>query len=66
MKQVLVKGEEQRGSYKTPYGTFELVTRTSALAVALNEQGGHLEAVYNVRLAGEKSRMELRLDVTVL
>jgi uncharacterized beta-barrel protein YwiB (DUF1934 family) len=66
MKQVLVKGEEQTGTYKTPYGTFELVTRTSSLAIALNERGGHLEAVYNVRLAGEKSRMEIRVDVKPL
>jgi uncharacterized beta-barrel protein YwiB (DUF1934 family) len=66
MRQVLVKGEEQNGSYKTPYGTFELTTRTSKLLLALNEQGGRIEAVYNVRLAGEKSRMELHIDVRPL
>jgi uncharacterized beta-barrel protein YwiB (DUF1934 family) len=63
MKQVLVKGEEQVGSYQTPFGTFELVTRTSHLAVALTERGGFVEAQYNLRLGGEKSRMELRVDV---
>ncbi|MGZ4164512.1 MAG: DUF1934 domain-containing protein, partial [Tumebacillaceae bacterium] len=26
MRQVLVKGEEQHGTYKTPHGTFELTT----------------------------------------
>jgi uncharacterized beta-barrel protein YwiB (DUF1934 family) len=66
MRQVLVKGKEQTGSYKTPYGSFELVTRTSKLVLNLTEQGGQIEAVYNLRLAGEKSRMELRIEVTPL
>lgn len=66
MKQVLVKGEEQHGTYKTPYGTFELVTRTSRLVTRLSEQGGRLEAEYNLRLGGEKSRMVLQVDVQPL
>ncbi|WP_157721797.1 DUF1934 domain-containing protein [Tumebacillus avium] len=66
MRQVLVKGQEQRGSYNTPYGPFELVTRTSKLVLNVNEQGGRIEAVYNLRLAGEKSRMELVVNVTPL
>jgi uncharacterized beta-barrel protein YwiB (DUF1934 family) len=66
MRQVLVKGEEQHGTYKTPHGTFELTTRTSKLVLALNEQGGRIEAMYNIRLAGEKSRMELKVNVRPL
>lgn len=66
MRQVLIKGQEQRGSYNTPFGTFELVTRTSKLVLNLTETGGRIEAVYNLRLAGEKSRMELRIDVLQL
>ena len=66
MRQVLVKGEEQHGSYVTPHGTFELTTRTSQLVVALGQGGGHVEATYNIRLSGEKSRMELRVDVRTL
>jgi len=63
MKQVLVKGEEQQGQYVTPYGTFDLTTRTSELVLALGPTGGHVSAVYNLKLGGEKSRMELRIDV---
>lgn len=63
MRQVLVKGEEQHGSYVTPHGTFDLMTRTSHLVLALHPEGGFLEATYNLRLGGEKSRMELRVDV---
>lgn len=66
MRQVLVKGEEQQGTYKTPHGTFELTTRTSKLVLALNERGGRIEAMYNIRLAGEKSRMELKVHVKPL
>jgi uncharacterized beta-barrel protein YwiB (DUF1934 family) len=66
MRQVLVKGEEQQGTYKTPHGTFELTTRTSKLVLAVNERGGRIEALYNIRLAGEKSRMELKVNVSPL
>lgn len=66
MRQVLVKGEEQHGSYKTPHGTFELTTRTSQLAVTMSASGGRIEALYNIRLAGDKSRMELRIHVRPL
>ncbi|PWK16372.1 DUF1934 domain-containing protein [Tumebacillus permanentifrigoris] len=66
MKQSLVKGEEQVGTYKTPHGTFDLVTRTSQLIVNINAKGGRLEALYNLRLAGDKSRMELKIDVKPL
>jgi len=63
MRQVLVKGEEQHGTYKTPYGTFDLTTRASHLVSRIDRQGGKLEVTYNIRLAGEKSRIELRMDV---
>jgi len=63
MRQVLVKGEEQHGSYQTPHGTFDLTTRTSHLVLALKKDGGFLEATYNLRLGGEKSRMDLRVEV---
>lgn len=66
MKQSLVKGEEQVGTYKTAHGTFELVTRTSQLLVQMTARGGRLEALYNLRLAGDKSRMELKVDVKPL
>jgi uncharacterized beta-barrel protein YwiB (DUF1934 family) len=66
MKQSLVKGEEQAGTYKTPHGTFELVTRTSQLVVNFSAAGGRLEALYNLRLAGDKSRIELKVDVKPL
>ncbi|MBL0385331.1 DUF1934 domain-containing protein [Tumebacillus sp. ITR2] len=66
MKQSLVKGEEQSGTYKTPHGTFELVTRTSHLVVNMSEKGGKLEALYNLRLAGDKSRIELKVNVKPL
>lgn len=66
MKQPLVKGEEKVGVYKTPYGSFELTTRTSRLVVKMDESGGSLRAVYNLRLGGEKSRMELEVDVRAL
>ncbi|TCP57629.1 uncharacterized beta-barrel protein YwiB (DUF1934 family) [Tumebacillus sp. BK434] len=66
MRQVLVKGKEQRGSYNTPYGPFELVTRTSMLMLNVNESGGRIEAVYNLRLAGEKCRMELVVEIAPL
>lgn len=66
MRQVLVKGEEQHGTYKTPYGTFELTTRASHLVARMGKQGGKLEATYNIRLAGEKSRIELRMEVSPL
>ncbi|MFD2170291.1 DUF1934 domain-containing protein [Tumebacillus lipolyticus] len=66
MRQVLTKGIEQRGSYKTPFGTFELITRTSRLYWNLKETGGQIEALYNLRLSGEKSRMELRISVVPL
>lgn len=63
MRQVLAKGEEQHGSYQTPHGTFPLTTRTSHLVLAMKKDGGFLEATYNLRLGGEKSRMDLRVDV---
>lgn len=66
MKQSLVKGAEQIGSYKTPHGTFELVTRTSQLVVSMGARGGRLKAMYNLRLAGEKSRIELEVEVQPL
>lgn len=66
MRQVLTKGEEQHGTYKTPYGTFELTTRASHLVARINERGGRVETMYNIRLGGEKSRIELRMDVTPL
>ncbi|KEO83434.1 DUF1934 domain-containing protein [Tumebacillus flagellatus] len=66
MKQSLVKGAEQTGTYKTPHGTFELVTRTSHLVVNMGAQGGTLDALYNLRLAGDKSRIELQVEVKPL
>lgn len=66
MRQVLVKGEEQHGTYKTPYGTFDLTTRASQLTTRIDENGGRIEVMYNIRLAGEKSRIDLRMDVRPL